>query len=128
MGECDLTPGLQQATDFVCGCLCVFCFLISGDYFDKRANEERHWRLLPFNSLKIITTVPGLNRVDLTWFLWQRVVIRIVEISSCLFYTRDKAPRTNFNKLYFALNSTCDNVVRITLNINMYILIGTKWF
>ena len=37
MGECDLTPGLQQATDFVCGCLCVFCFLISGDHFDKRA-------------------------------------------------------------------------------------------
>ena len=93
-----------------------------------KANEERHRRLLLFNSLKIIATVPGLNRVDLTWFLWQRVVIRIVEMSSYLVYTRNKAPRTNFNKLYFALNSTCDNVVQITLNINMYILIGMKWF
>ena len=85
-----------------------------------KANEERHRRLLLFNSLKIIATVPGLNRVDLTWFLWQRVVIRIVEMSSYLVYTRNKAPRTNFNKLYFALNSTCDNVVRITLNINPF--------
>ena len=45
-------------------------------------------------------TLPGLNRVDLTWFFWQRLVIRIAEMSSCLVYTRD-APRTNFNKLYF---------------------------